>query len=124
MDPGQPIAFEEVGARHLIDMEATNEASRPAGKVARVEKAGQRVGAGHAGSSSHAWQESGTRMIMINCLTHHVIGGAKREIPGSQSESASSQAKGGTSQHSSLTTSGPMRASITSGKGRPQTRSE
>ena len=63
MDPGQPIAFEEVGARHLIDMEPTNQASRPAGKVARVEKAGQRVGAGHAGSSSHAWQESGTRMI-------------------------------------------------------------
>ena len=63
VDPGQPIAFEEVGARHLIDMEPTNEGSRPAGKVARVEKAGQRVGAGHAGSGSHAWQESGTRMI-------------------------------------------------------------
>ncbi|XP_063215426.1 olfactory receptor 14C36-like, partial [Chroicocephalus ridibundus] len=44
----QPIGFEEAGARYTIDVYPTNQASRPAGKVAGVKNnTWHHVGAGH-----------------------------------------------------------------------------
>lgn len=77
------MAFEEVGARHVIDMEATNQALRPAGQVARVKKAGHHVRAGHAGSTNHSWQESS--MWVTDKLSDPLFDGRRKgEIAGSQ----------------------------------------
>ena len=77
------MAFEEVGARHVIDMEATNQALSPAGQVARVKKAGPHVRAGHAGSTNHSWQESS--MWVTDKLSDPVFDWRRKgEIAGSQ----------------------------------------
>lgn len=79
----------------MIDMQPTNQASRPAGKGGgsrkRWEHRWERAGAGHA--TNHTWRESSTQMIDKLSDPWEEQGG---KIPGSQSEETSPQQRLGT----------------------------